>query len=110
MKSFVDKLKKLPVQSMAIVIGLIVMIAVFSVATSSFFTPSNINNILLATMINGVLSVGALFVIVTGGIDVSVGTNMTFIMVMLGVFMTWLGLPHGWASSLAWRPERLLVL
>lgn len=93
MKSFVDKLKKLPVQSMAIVIGLIVMIAVFSVATSSFFTPSNINNILLATMINGVLSVGALFVIVTGGIDVSVGTNMTFIMVMLGVFMTWLGLP-----------------
>lgn len=78
---------------MAIVIGLIVMTAIFSFATSNFFTPSNINNILLATMINGVLSVGALFVIVTGGIDVSVGTNMTFIMVMLGVFMTWWGIP-----------------
>ena len=84
-------------QSMAIVLGLVAMIVVFSIATASFFTPSNINNILLATMINGVLSVGALFVIVTGGIDVSVGTNMTFIMVMLGVFMTWLGLP-AWLS------------
>lgn len=87
------KAKKFSVQSMAIVMGLVAMIIFFSIASSNFFTPSNINNILLATMINGVLSVGALFVIVTGGIDVSVGTNMTFISVMLGVFMSWWHIP-----------------
>lgn len=93
MRETINKIKKFPIQRMAIVIGLIAMIIFFSIASASFFTPSNINNILLATMINGVLSVGALFVIVTGGIDVSVGTNMTFIMVMLGIFMTRWGMP-----------------
>lgn len=93
MKVSLSKLKGSPMQSMAIVLGLVAMIAFFSIASDNFFTASNINNILLATMINGVLSVGALYVIVTGGIDVSVGTNMTVIMVALGVFMTWWGLP-----------------
>lgn len=93
MKEALQKLKKFPVQSFAIVFGLIAMIVFFSIATPNFFTPANINNILLSTMINGVLSVGALFVIITGGIDVSVGTNMTLISVMLGVFMSWWGMP-----------------
>lgn len=93
MKERLTKLKSFPIQSMAIVIGLIAMTAFFSIASENFLTPSNINNILLATMINGVLSVGALYVIVTGGIDVSIGTTMTFVSVMLGVFMTWWGMP-----------------
>jgi ribose transport system permease protein len=93
MKEKLKRLRKFPVRSMAIAIGFVAMIVFFSIASSNFFTPSNINNILLATMINGVLSVGALFVIVAGGIDVSVGTNMTFISVMLGMFMTWWGMP-----------------
>ena len=84
---------KIPIQSMAIVLGLILMVTFFSIASSNFLTPSNINNILLATMINGVLSVGALYVVVTGGIDVSIGTSMTFVSVMLGVFMNWWGMP-----------------
>lgn len=93
MKSSQTKIKKFSVQSMAIVLGLVAMIVFFSIASPNFLTPSNINNILLATMINGVLSVGALYVVVTGGIDVSIGTSMTFVSVMLGVFMTWWGLP-----------------
>lgn len=98
MKNSMGKLKKIPIakipiQSMAIVLGLILMVTFFSIASSNFLTPSNINNILLATMINGVLSVGALYVVVTGGIDVSIGTSMTFVSVMLGVFMNWWGMP-----------------
>lgn len=93
MKSSQNKVKKFSVQSMAIVFGLIAMSVFFSIASPNFLTPSNINNILLATMINGVLSVGALYVVVTGGIDVSIGTSMTFVSVMLGVFMTWWGFP-----------------
>ena len=43
-----------------------------------FFTPDNIVGILLATSVNGVLALGSTFVIITGGIDLSVGTVMTF--------------------------------
>ena len=77
MKNSMEKLKKIPIQSRAIVLGLILMVTFFSIASSNFLTPSNINNILLATMINGILSVGALYVVVTGGIDVSIGTSLT---------------------------------
>ena len=65
MKNSIEKLKKIPTQSMAIVLGLILMVMFFSITSSDFLTPSNINNILLATMINGVLSVGALYVVVS---------------------------------------------
>ena len=93
MKNIMKRAKDFPVQKLAIIFGLLAMIIFFSFASSNFFTPSNINNILLSTMINGVLACGAIFVIVTGGIDVSIGTSMSFVSVMLGVFITWWGIP-----------------
>lgn len=73
--------------------GLIVLFIVFSVASPNFFQFNNIVGILLATAVNGVLALGVTFVIITGGIDLSVGTVMTFAAVMTGVFITFLGLP-----------------
>jgi ribose transport system permease protein len=65
--------------------ALIVLIIGFSLASPVFFTFSNINAILLATAVNGVLALGVTFVIITGGIDLSVGTVMTFSAVMAAV-------------------------
>ncbi|MBK8901707.1 MAG: ABC transporter permease [Anaerolineaceae bacterium] len=73
--------------------GLIVMFVVFSLASPNFFQFSNIVGILLATAVNGVLALGVTFVIITAGIDLSVGTVMTLAAVMTGVFITNLGLP-----------------
>ncbi|MCB8981569.1 MAG: ABC transporter permease [Ardenticatenaceae bacterium] len=73
--------------------GLIVMFVVFSLASPNFFQFSNIVGILLATAVNGVLALGVSFVIITAGIDLSVGTVMTLSAVMAGVFITNLGLP-----------------
>lgn len=73
--------------------GLIVMFIVFSLASPNFFQFSNIVGILLATAVNGVLALGGTFVIITAGIDLSVGTVMTFSAVMTGVFITFMGLP-----------------
>lgn len=73
--------------------GLIIMIIAFSLASPNFFQFSNIVGILLATAVNGVLALGATFVIITAGIDLSVGTVMTLSAVMTGVFITFLGLP-----------------
>lgn len=73
--------------------GLIIMFIVFSLASPNFFQFSNIVGILLATAVNGVLALGATFVIITAGIDLSVGTVMTLSAVMSGVFVTFWGLP-----------------
>ena len=73
--------------------ALIMIFIVFSIASENFFKFSNIIGILLATAVNGILALGVTFVIITGGIDLSVGTMMTFSAVMTAVFITNWGLP-----------------
>ena len=73
--------------------GLIALVVVFSLASPNFMQTQNVLAILQATSVNGVLAIAATLVIVTGGIDLSVGTLMTFCAVITGVVLTFLGLP-----------------
>src|SRR6516162_9830572 len=73
--------------------SLVGLMIFFSFASPSFLQTDNIVGILQATAVNGVLAIGSTFVIITGGIDLSVGTLMTFCAVMAGVFLTYWGLP-----------------
>ncbi|MDO9637107.1 MAG: ABC transporter permease [Pseudotabrizicola sp.] len=73
--------------------SLIVLLVFFSVASPNFLQTSNMLAILQATSVNGVLAIAATLVIITGGIDLSVGTLMTFCAVMAGVILTNAGLP-----------------
>ncbi len=73
--------------------SLIVLFGFFSLASPNFLQTANIMAILQATSVNGVLAVGATLVIITGGIDLSVGTLMTFCAVMAGVVLVYLGMP-----------------
>lgn len=73
--------------------SLIVLVIGFSLASPNFFQVSNIMAILQATSVNGVLAVGVTLIIITGGIDLSIGTLMTFCSVIAGVVLTWLGMP-----------------
>jgi ribose transport system permease protein len=68
--------------------ALIVLFVIFSLASPNFLQFDNVIGILLATSVNGVLALGVTFVIITGGIDLSVGTVMTLSAVMTGVFIT----------------------
>jgi ribose transport system permease protein len=72
--------------------SLIVLLVFFSLASPNFLQTGNILAILQATSVNGVLAIAATLVIITGGIDLSVGTLMTFTAVIAGVVMTFLGL------------------
>lgn len=74
-------------------VTLIILLLFFSLASPNFFIPDNINSILLATCVNGLLALGVTFVIITGGIDLSIGTVMTFSAVTSGVLVTSFGLP-----------------
>lgn len=56
------------------VIVLLVMIILASLISDAFFTASNILNVLRQVAANGILSIGLLMVIITGGIDISIGS------------------------------------
>jgi ribose transport system permease protein len=73
--------------------GLIALVIAFSLASPNFMQTQNILAILQATSVNGVLAIAATLVIITGGIDLSVGTLMTFCAVITGVILTYLGMP-----------------
>ena len=73
--------------------ALIVLIVVFSVASPNFLQFNNVIGILLATAVNGVLALGVTFVIISGGIDLSIGTVMTLSAVITGVLITNMDLP-----------------
>jgi ribose transport system permease protein len=83
--------------------GLIVLFVVFSLASPYFREVDNLMGILLATAVNAVLALGVTFVIITAGIDLSVGTVMTLSAVMAGVAITtWqLPVPLGVLAALA---------
>lgn len=73
--------------------ALVLLFVVFSIASPNFLSQSNVVSILLATAVNGILAIGITFVIITGGIDLSIGTGMTFASVLTGVFITNMGMP-----------------
>ena len=57
-------------------LGLLVVCAVMAVASDSFLTASNLTNILRQVSINAIIAIGMTYVILTGGIDLSVGAVM----------------------------------
>ncbi|OLF12994.1 ribose ABC transporter permease [Actinophytocola xinjiangensis] len=75
--------------------SLIVIFAFFSIASPYFFTYDRFVVILFSTVVIGTLAIGTTFVIITGGIDLSIGTGMALCAVMSGVFIVKLDLPLG---------------
>ncbi len=59
---------------LAPLIFLVVLVAVFATANERFLSPRNIVNILTEVSIFGMLAIGMTFVILTAGIDLSVGS------------------------------------
>jgi len=73
--------------------ALIVIVIVFSLLSPNFLQFDNVVGILIATTVNGILALGVTFVIISGSIDLSVGTVMTLSAVMTAVFITLWQLP-----------------
>ncbi len=61
-----------------ITIALLVEIAIFSSLSPYFFTADNILNVTLQTSITAIIAAGMTFVILTAGIDLSVGAMVAF--------------------------------
>lgn len=78
--------------------SLLALVLVFSLLKpEAFMTTDNLIGVLQSTTVIGVLAIASTFVIVTGGIDLSVGVLMTFCAVTGGVVMAEWRAPCGWA-------------
>ncbi len=73
-------------------LGLFALCVLLSFVTPHFLTVSNILNVFEQTAINAVIAVGMTFVILTGGIDLSVGSIVALAGVVLGAALK-AGLP-----------------
>lgn len=73
--------------------GLIVIWGFFAILSPDFRTYSNFVDIIFSSVVVGLLALGATFVIITSGIDLSCGTGMTLTAVMSGTFIVTAGLP-----------------
>ncbi|MCX8521037.1 MAG: ABC transporter permease, partial [Rhodoferax sp.] len=74
--------------------SLIALILIFTaLKPEAFMTQDNIIGILQSTTVIGVLAIASTFIIITSGIDLSVGVLMTFCAVMSGVFLVNWGWP-----------------
>src|SRR5260370_2926180 len=73
-------------------IALLVLVAVSSLVSPHFLNPTNLLNVLRQVALYGILGVGMTFVILTRGIDLSVGSTVAFSGV-LGATLMEVGLP-----------------
>ncbi len=74
----------LPARQFGTVIGLVVLCAVLWILTPHFLTVSNLLNVAEQTSINAIVAVGMTFVILSAGIDLSVGSIVALAGVVLG--------------------------
>jgi ribose transport system permease protein len=82
-------------------VALVLLVGVFALLSPIFLTPGNITNIFTQISINVILAVGMTFVILIGGIDLSVGSVMAFCAVVAGTVLKLEGLDEGQAIGLA---------
>ena len=82
-------------------LGLIGLCVFLSIATDSFLSTRNFLNILDQVSVIGIIAVGMTFVILIGGIDLSVGSILALAMMVLGVLHVHMGLPMFVAGAAA---------
>jgi ribose/xylose/arabinose/galactoside ABC-type transport system permease subunit len=72
-----------PNRQLGTLFGLIILILFFWILTPHFLTVSNLLNVVQQTSINAIIAVGLTFVIISAGIDLSVGSILAFSGVVL---------------------------
>ena len=75
------------IRQIGILIALIIVVVVFSALTPIFLTISNLTNIVVQSSINGIIAVGMTMVIILGGIDLSVGSVVALVGVVVATVM-----------------------
>lgn len=83
MKKLISKFSR----ELGIFLALFLIMALFGALNPLYLTPKNLLDIIDQTVINGLLALGMTLVIITGGIDLSVGSSMAVVLVVVGKFL-----------------------
>lgn len=87
-------------QRFGLVFSFLLLMIALSLLSERFLTPANLMNVLRQATINGIVSVGMTIVILTGGIDLSVGSVLA-LSVTVGASLMKQGTPVGLAVASA---------
>jgi len=71
-------------EKFGILIGYILLVIVATILSPRFLSTQNMLNVIRQISIFGVLAIGQTFVILTGGIDLSVGSTLALVVVLIG--------------------------
>lgn len=83
--------------SLPVIIGLVVIWAIFQTQNSNFLTPGNITNLMLQLAATGTISVGIVLILLLGEIDLSVGS----VSGLCASIMVVLNVKHGYGAVTA---------
>ncbi len=82
-----------------LIVGFILIVIVLSLSTPAFMKLSNLVNIIRQVSVNGILAVGETFVILLGGIDLSVGSGVALAGVLAAGLQTKIAGETLWAAA-----------
>lgn len=75
-------------------LALVVLSIILSIASPNFLSVNNVMNILRQTAVNGLIASGMLVVLITAGIDLSVGANAVLCACVMGMFLDKFGITN----------------
>jgi len=84
-----------------ILFSFLLLVIISSIASPRFLSPANIGNIILQISLVGIIAIGMTFVILTAGIDLSVGSTLALVGVLTAGIVTSHGMVAGIAAGLA---------
>lgn len=90
-------MKRLPLQNLAMPLALVGICAFFAVRESAFLGPRNLTQLIVEFSITGTLALGMFMILLTGQIDLSVGSGVG----LIGGIAAVLVFQHGWSAPLA---------
>lgn len=96
-KGFLDRIRSGDLGSLPVVVGLVLICAIFQTLNPIFLSPNNLVNLLFDCSTVGIISLGIVCVLMVGEIDLSVGSVSGLSSALLGV----LWVQWGWPVALA---------
>lgn len=86
-KSIVRSLSVARLRDLGLVFFIVILSAFIQFRNTQFLTLSNLNNMIINACIMGILAVGMMMVIITGGIDLSIGSTLALSGMSAGLFV-----------------------
>ena len=71
-------------RELAVLVALLLVIVVFTILDPIYLVPGNLIDIVKQATINGILAIGMTVIIITGGIDLSIGCTFAIVIVAVG--------------------------